>query len=476
MKKAIALTIIALSVLQARAQELTLEQAIRIAQDSTIASMESRTALARAQWDYQEYLASQKLQLSLVLDPNYQKLTFETQLHYFKQRNYNMLNAFGELRLEKQASSIGGQFYAGSSLLWTEFLAGSSSTPHMFSTVPIDLGYTNKMLGYNEHKWEKQIQNFRMESEEKAFRHSLAEIALETEDLYVEYFICTARYQMYSTNAEAFEQIYEIGKEKFKMAAISKNELNALQLQCLNAENSLYNITQQIKVARKRLLSQLNIEDCGQSLEVSEPLAPGRLLIDKEEAVFLAKENNPGCREKQEDILLARQRSDKARVQSSLLQTALDVSVGIQNQAATFTTAYSSMTPFLYGGLTIRIPIVDGGLAKSRRKSADAEMQRAEYALNEEERRIVLNVETALNEFNVQQDLLERTKDALSLADSSFELAKDLYRNGETDINSFMLAQSRKDEAYMNYLNSLRTYWKSYYSLCELCVTDFRNN
>jgi len=476
MKKHAIIFLLSLPAFLAEAQELTLEQAISIAQDSTIAAMESRSALAGAQWEYQEYLASQKLQLTLVLDPNYQKFTFEPQLHYFKQRDYNMLNTFGELRLEKQASSIGGQFYAGSSALWTEYFAGTSNTPRLFSTVPIDIGYTNKMLGYNEHKWDNQISKFRMESEEKAFRHSLAVIALETEKLYIDFFVNNALFMVYATNAEVFGQMYEIGKEKFEMAAISKNELSALQLQYLNAENTLYDAEKKIGIARDNLLSHLNIKDFGQDVIVSEPAFPDIISIDKEEAVVLAIENNPDCRKKQEDVLLARQKADKARVQASWLQTALDVSVGIQSQATTFASAYSNITPFFYGGITLKIPIIDGGLAKSRRKAADAETQRADFALDDEERRISLDVETALNEFNAQQDLLARTKEVLLIADESFEMAHELYRNGEADINTFMLAQTRKDDAYRNYLNSLKSYWNSYYTLCALCVTDFRNN
>lgn len=476
MKNTLLILFLILPTFAAGAQELTLEQAISIAQDSTLASMESRSAFERAQWEYKEYLASQKLQLSLVLDPNYQKFTFEPELHYFKQRDYNMLSTFGELRLEKQASNIGGQFYAGSSLLWTEYFAGSSDVPRLFSTVPLDLGYTNKMLGYNEHKWERQIQKYREESEEKAFRHSLAEIARRTEELYIDYFVCASLLKIYTTNAEVFGQMYEIGKEKFGMAAISKNELSALQLQYLNAENTLYNAGQQIEISRKNLLSHLNIEDRGQEIMVTEPELPAPLAIDREEAVILARENNPDCRKRQEEILLARQREDKARVQSSFLQTALDVSVGVQSQAAAFASAYSNMTPFFFGGITLRIPIVDGGLAKSRKKAAESELKRAEHAFDDKERQIVLDVETALDEFNAQQNLLERTKDVLLIADESFEIAHELYRNGEADINTFMLAQSRKDDAYMNYLNSLKSYWNSYYTLCVLCVTDFRNH
>jgi len=461
---------LALVTVQVSARSFTLSEVIAIAQDSTVAARQSHSALLRSQWEHSEFVASRKPQFSFILEPNYQKFTFEPKLNYYKLRNYNMLNTLGELRLEQQALSMGGNFYAGSSLLWTEYMASSSNVPRIFSTVPIDLGYSNPLIGYNAHKWEKLINDFHMESEEKSYRHNLADIALKAEKYFMDYFVSMSLYEIYNTNAEVFGQMLEIGREKFDMASISKNELSSLQLQYLNAQNTLSNAVLQMQTARKSLLSYLNIEDVGQDIVVQEPELPGFIYIDREEALRLARENNPAGRQREEEILLARQRERKAKVQAFFLQSAVDLSLGIQSQAETFAGAYASQVPFVVGGISLKIPIVDGGMAKSRRKAAEFELQRAEQALEEEDRKLDLDVENALNEFNFQQDLIQRTSQALELADDSFELARELYSNGETDINTLILAQSRKDEAHENYLNSLKSFWGSYYTLRKLCV------
>jgi len=460
-----------LAPMSAQAQVLSLERAVRLAQDSAILAYQSKNAMLRSQWEYEQYMATRRPQLSFILEPGYQKFTFEPGLTYLKMRNYNMLNTIGELRVEQQALGIGGQFYAGTSLLWTEYFGADQS--RAFSTIPISVGYSNDMIGYNNHKWERQIQDFHMESEKKDYLYSLSKIASEAERYYLEYVIASSICDIYSSNASTFLKMYEIGKEKFEMASISKNELCALELQYVNAENTLYGALQDKENARESLLSYLRVEDDGQEFEVEVPEVDRFIDIDIEEAIAKAKENNPDFREREENIIAARQRSDKARVQASFIQSALDLNLGMQSSNSTFGTAYNNQNAFFYGGITLRVPIFDGGLAKSRKKAAEFNLQEAENAQQEAERKLELEVRLALKEFNMQQNLIIRTRKVLDLADESFELARSLYGDGETDINTFMLAQTRKDDAHTNYLKSLKLYWNSYYKLQEICVYNF---
>lgn len=455
------------------AQTLSLDQTIRVAQDSAIAAYQSQNALLRAQWQHEQFLASRRFQLSFVLDPGYQKISTEPFSHYYKLRDYNMLNTYAELRLEKQASSIGGNFYASTGAMWTEFFGNSSTVPRQFSTVPVGVGYSNSLIGYNPYKWEKAINDYHIESERKEYLYSLEGIALEAVKLYMDCLVAQSQFEICSVNAEVAKRMFEIGKEKFEIAALSKNEICALELQSVNAENSLFNAEQDMDDAREKFLSYLRIADEGQELKLVTPDIPQKKNILLEDAVRLAKENNPEYRKSREEILSAEQKADKAKVQAGFLQTSLDLNLGLQNYDPNFGTAYSGQRPFVMGNVTLRIPIFDGGLARSRSKAAEYDLAYARDSENESARRLELEVTVALREFNNQQELLVRTSNVLTLADESFALAEELYSNGETDINTLVIAQNRKDEAHSNYLKSLKSYWVSYYNLMALCVSEF---
>jgi len=464
----LSVTLLALAVcLGAEARNLSMQEAIRMAQDSAITAYASQNALLSSEWEYKQFMATRKPQLAFELTPGYQKFTNDPTLNYYKLRNYNMLNTYGEFRLEQEALGIGGLFYANSGALWTEYF-GPDPEQRVFSSIPLGVGYSNELIGYNSHKWEKAIQDFHMESEQKNHRFELSSIAAKAEKYYIACLVADEHYKISLANSDVTGEALEIGKEKFAIASITKNELFALELQHVNAQNTVFDTKRALDKAREDLFSFLQLDDEGQTLCM--PDMPEFMLIDTDEYLRIAKENNPDYRESQEEIIKAQQRLAKSKVESAFLQTALDLNLGMQSNGGNFATAYSNQKFFFVGGVTLRIPIIDGGLAKSRTKAAEYNLKHSEYMSEEEARKLEVDVNTAIKDFNAQQDLLQRTSDAIELADESFNLASELYGNGDIDINTFILALNRKDESYKNYLSSLQSYWDSRYTLRKLCV------
>lgn len=60
----------------------------------------------------------------------------------------------------------------------------------------------------------------------------------------------------------------------------------------------------------------------------------------------------------------------------------------------------------------------------------------------------------------------------MELADEAYRQANENYANGIADINTFAIAQTRKENAYANYLNALCCCWDAYYRLSMLCGID----
>ena len=73
-----------------------------------------------------------------------------------------------------------------------------------------------------------------------------------------------------------------------------------------------------------------------------------------------------------------------------------------------------------------------------------------------------------LDNLRSHQQLLSHTEEAVSLADDVFELTAENYANGLCDINTYSLAQSRRDNAYNQHLSALAGYWTTYYHLLTL--------
>ena len=95
-------------------------------------------------------------------------------------------------------------------------------------------------------------------------------------------------------------------------------------------------------------------------------------------------------------------------------------------------------------------------------------VEREESALDETERKLSEDVATTMHSIHTYQQLLERTSQAVVMADEVFALNAENYANGLCDINTYTLAQNRRDDAYNQYLSALEKYWTTYYHLQTL--------
>jgi outer membrane protein TolC len=111
---------------------------------------------------------------------------------------------------------------------------------------------------------------------------------------------------------------------------------------------------------------------------------------------------------------------------------------------------------------------MDHGAARKGHAAAVAWRQREEQALNEAERALSEDVLTTLDNLRSHEQMLSHTQEAVALADEVFELTAENYANGLCDINTYSLAQSRRDNAYNQHLSALANYWTTYYHLLTL--------
>jgi outer membrane protein TolC len=82
---------------------------------------------------------------------------------------------------------------------------------------------------------------------------------------------------------------------------------------------------------------------------------------------------------------------------------------------------------------------------------------------------------TALR-LNQLKNSVQISENSVNIAEKRLEVAKNRFLIGKIDLNDFYLAQNEKNNAFLNYINSLRDYWSTYYRLRRLTLFDFENN
>lgn len=453
--------------------QLTLERAIRLAQDSTIAAFESRYEQEYRTQHYDAFMALRKPQLTLRVAPNYYKYIADLTSDYVDIDNYHNLSAAASVTLTQKMLDWGGEAYVGTRAIWSEYFGSDKLTPRLFAAAPLMVGYRQTLLGYNPYRWEKAVEDQRLKAARQQHDYDMNQIAEETVRRFFKLVCAKGELEMYRRNAQVTDTLYAIAREKATIAMVTVAELRSLELDRTNAANELTMALTAEEVARTSLASYLmlssdsmetanfNYESAILSLE-AKPVG-----LSLAEAIGKAMDNSPVLQHQIARVTESRQQEQKARKEKGV-NVALDVNVGMQQVDGNLGTAYRDQRLYAMGAVTLSVPLMDHGAAKKRHAAAQAWVEREESALDEARRTLREDVTTTLQDVSTYYLLLERTHKAVTDADEVYELIADNYANGLCDINTFALAEKRRSSAYQHYLRSLEKYWTTYYHLRTL--------
>jgi outer membrane protein TolC len=451
---------------QAIGRAQSLQQVITMAQDSAITAFQSRYEYDSRKAQYAEFEALRKPQLYLDVAPNYQRVISDPARNFVYLRNYDRLSALAQLKLSQKMVNWGGEAYVGTQAMWSEyFSADRNDYPRDFVATPLLLGYRQTLLSYNPYRWEKLVEDQRLKAASQQHSYELHLIAEEATRRFFRLACAQGILDMCERNKQTADTLYAIAKEKASIAMVTLAELRSLELQRLNASNALFTARNEEKVARQALMSYLKNDTL--SLRMIVPDNPKPLTITTSEALQMAKANSPAYQHQKVLLMEASHQQEKANKEKGV-NVGLDVSLGLQQVGSNFAESYRNQQFYMLGAVTVSVPLMDHGAAKKRYEAATAWTAREASALDEVERALCEDVITTMQNLQSHQLLLENTAQAVTMADEVFELNAENYANGICDINTYSLAQSRRDNAYNQHLTALEKYWTTYYHLLTL--------
>ena len=452
---------------------LTLEQTIDLATDSALEAFKNENLYLSGYWEYRSYRANRLPSVTLDLTPaNYNRgfvsrYDSETDMDFYGlQRSYS---ASGALTIQQNLDILGGTFFVQSGLQYLRYMGDYAS--NQFSAVPVSIGYQQDLLGYNPFKWEKKIEPLKYEKVKKEFLYNTEQIAEQATSYFFALAMAQADYDLAVKNKLAADTLYAIGRRKFEITSITNDELYTLELEKVNAYNTLRSAELELKRAMFSLVTYLNL-DPDTELRLTLPTCTHAYQLTAEEALLMARENNPTYLQTRQDILEAERDLDKTR-RESMFQASFSASVGFNQAASNFRDAYRDPLRQDMVALSISIPILDWGVRKGKYRMAKNNLSVIEISSRQSEVAVEQSVVMAVNDFNLQQELILSAEYALELAESAYAKTMTRFIEGNTDMNTLTLASNRKDEANKNYISALENYWLSYYQIRRLTLYDF---
>ena len=460
-----------------KAQEirLTLDDAITMAADSSLSAIKAHRAYMSGYWEYRAYKAARMPSLTLNLTPAQynrniiQRYDSENDRDVFRtQQSYY---ASGGLSVVQNVDFTGGTLYLNSGVDFLRSFGGDAYS--QFSSVPVRIGYSQSLIGYNPFKWDKLIEPLKYERRKKELSYNMEQISEEAIVYFFSLAQAQAEYDLAVKNMASCDTLYKIGCDRHKIGAISRADLQTLKLDVINANNTLKNSEIAMRRAMFQLASFLNI-DKEQTLNIELPARPKLLTISAAKALEYARENNPEFLALKQNILESRQAVDRTKKESGI-NASLNASIGFNQIGSEFAQVWRDPLQQDMVSMSLSIPILDWGVRKGRYNMARNNLTVVEISSRQSEQQIEEEVVMTVNDFNVQGAMIESAEEARLLAESAYEDTRMRFIIGKSDINSLSMALTRKDAAEKNYITALRNYWLSYYKIRRLTMYDFTN-
>lgn len=456
-------------------ERLNLTKAIEIAADSSLNAFRAKNLYLASYWQYRSFQAN-RLPL-LILNTNPLQYNSNFIKRYDSQNNIDVyktqqnLSSTANLSLRQNIDFTGGTVFIDSDLGYLRSFG--YERVEQFSTIPIRIGYSQSLFGYNSFKWEKKIEPLKFEKAKKELIYNIEEISEMTTEYFFNLVLSQKLFDIALQNVNSNDTLYQIGLERHKIGAISQADLLTLNLYKINAQNDLTNAKIDLQRSSFMLSTFLRL-DANTIFELEIPEQIKVFSIDIDDAIEETKKNNPKIDEMKEQLLLAQQGLDVAE-KNNRFTASISASVGFNQVAGNFSQAYRKPLQQNLVSVGFSIPILDWGvrkgnvnIAKSNLNSVLISAKQSEIALEQE---IIMSV----NDFNTRINQIKFAEEALTISEMAYEETKQRFLIGKSDVNSLNLSLNRQTEAQRNYIIAIKNYWQGYYKIRRLTLYDFVN-
>jgi outer membrane protein TolC len=458
----------------AQSVKLSLNESIELAIDSSLQAFRAKNVYMSNYWAYRSYKAGRLPSLTLRTTPLEYRRDFTRRYDSNENidiyRQQQSLYSHGNLSISQNFDLTGGTFFIDTDLGYMRNFG--ADTYSQFSSVPVRIGYSQSLFGFNSFKWEKQIEPLKYRKAKTQYLYSQEEIAETTIQYFFSLAMAQMEYDMAKENVASSDTLYRIGQERQKIASISQGDLLTLKLDAVNAKNTLKNAEISLKRAMFGFVSYLHLDKETQ-VKTELPGRPKDLEISPDRALQYAKENNPDFMANKQERLEAEREVDRTK-KSSTFDASFSASVGFNQVASNFSDVYRNplQQDIISVGLTI--PLVDWGVRKGRANMAVNNLNVTKISIQQKEASLEQDVIMTVNDFNIQQDLINSAEEAMELATMAYNVTKERFIIGKADLNSLTLSLNRQNSAQRNYISALRDYWLNYYKLRKLTLFDFQ--
>lgn len=460
--------------LPAQRASLTLDEAVLLAKEKSIASRQAVTRKETDYWRWQTYRSGLKPQLSLdgflpsftrsyieVLQPD-GTIAFQP-----VSNNSSSLN----LSLSQSITKTGGTIFLQKQIKRFDDFDRRFT---LYNGIPFAFGFSQPLFSFNPAKWDKQIEPLKYNESRQLYHESMENISLQVTGLYFDLLIAQVNLQIAEKNLSNTDTLYKIAQKRLELGKISQNDLLQLRLAVLNSKKDLASAKQAVEVAGLQLTTYIGYRS-ETKVDLVIPYQIREFEVDVKKALAEAFSHRSDATAFLRRTLEAERELDKAKAENGL-NASLDMAVGLSNRGDNPADIYRNPQDYEYVEVRFNLPILDWGRSKSRTETARANLQLTQQSIEQEKNAFEQEIYTQVTLFEMLQEQVKLTAETDEIADNRYQIAQDRFILSDLSITDLGLAMQEKDAAKRDYIIALRDYWRVYYILRLFTLYDFELN
>lgn len=452
---------------------LSLDEVVKLGSLNSLDAFRYKNMYLSSYWEFRYYKADKLPSLSLTSTPldfnHYRRIEYNinTNKDEYVLRDY--MNSNVAMQLNQKIGLTGGSLFLNSELGMVKNLSGDKSTS--YQATPISIGYSQSLNGYNALKWESKIEPIKYEKAKKEFIQSQEDLAMKSAGMFFDLVEAQIQLKIAENSLSNADTLYKIGKGRFQVGTVTQDELLNLELNQLNALQTLSKAKQDVERYQSRLNSYLML-DKKTRINCVVPSQIPALQIKADEALGLALKNNPEILDQQQQMLEQNREVARARSESGL-STSLFAVYGLNQSTENFDMVYDQPDQSQRVRVGLSVPLVDWGRRKGRLMMAESTREVVNARVKQARIDFEQNIFQSVMEFNLQAEQVRMAAKADTVAQKGYEVTFQRFLIGKVDVVKLNLARNDRESARKAYINAVRTYWNYYYRLRMLALFDF---
>ena len=453
---------------------LTLQDVIRMAQESSPNAVQARNSFESAYWSYRSYKASMLPSLSLSSSPSLNRSTRSVTLGDGSEQyaRSNSLSTNLSLNLSQSVWFTGGTISLSGCLSRLDML-GDNHTKSFYSQ-PLQLSFSQDLSGYNSMKWQRKTEPLYYKMARKQYAETMELVAANAVNYFFNLASAQTELEIATINLAAADTMYAFGLGRYNIGTITENELLQLELNKLNEETSIITTQMSFDEAADQLRNYLNLPSDARIEVVTSDSIP-QFQVELGKALDLAYQNSPDMENMQLSRLNSESNLAYAKAQTGL-RASVYVRLGLAQTADDFNESLKHLNDEQSISLTLSIPILDWGQGRGRVRVAKNNLELTNMRLEQQQLSFDRQITRAVNQFNLQERRVEIAHRTMLTAQHRYEVARQLYMTGRSTVLDLNSAITSKDSAYRGYVSALSTWWQLYYTIRSMTGYDFQND